>query len=506
MTVLKRGFLYITRKRGRSILLLAIMLITAVSAMLGLAIKAGADKQAAALRRSLCSSFTVEMDPEAIKELMDSYGGDVPKDKRPDAISSGLIDRIMEMEHITGYFTCDTYPFVWFDMELSPGLYAGLYERSLKDASVLSEFHTSLDSLNMWKHQTEIYGCNDSGLHENFRNGAFTLTQGRHIREDDVNKTMIPASLAQKNHLTVGDMITAELRDSTFTGGGDLDKILGEPIKLEVVGIYDANLEQQPSTETINGETYVNSPECMLVDNMIFCDLNTALQLNNFIRAQNNVKKDTLLLDNVTFFVDDPIDLAAAVDGVRAISDIDQKYYTIEPDDSAYRASVKPLTQLSTVSAVLIITAVAGCAALLGLLMNMWTKGRKREIGILLSLGVSKQGIALQLLLETLATSVTAIVAALLLSGALLVTVGNIADRTFSPKGTEEKFSVRYGAMSTKPIVDKVSADPVNLTYSLSAQNVLLAAAAVLGSTAFSVAVTARNIMKTKPKDVMSAV
>ncbi|SHH82247.1 hypothetical protein SAMN02745823_01051, partial [Sporobacter termitidis DSM 10068] len=54
-------------------------------------------------------------------------------------------------------------------------------------------------------------------------------------------------------------------------------------------------------------------------------------------------------------------------------------------------------------------------------------------------------------------------------------------------------------------VIDKPTADPVNLTYSLTAENALIAATAVLGSTALSVGLTARSVTKMKPKAVLRA-
>lgn len=50
---------------------------------------------------------------------------------------------------------------------------------------------------------------------------------------------------------------------------------------------------------------------------------------------------------------------------------------------------------------ILLLTIMVGCAVV-GLLLAMWTRGRKKEIAVLISLGVSKGNIFLQMLLEGL--------------------------------------------------------------------------------------------------------
>ena len=56
-----------------------------------------------------------------------------------------------------------------------------------------------------------------------------------------------------------------------------------------------------------------------------------------------------------------------------------------------------------------------------------------------------------------------------------------------------------------KPVIEKVSADPVDLTYVLTASNVLIVAAVAIGSTVLSVLVTSRNVLRLKPKYVLSS-
>jgi putative ABC transport system permease protein len=508
MSVIKRGFLYITRKRGRSILLLAIMLTAGLTAMLGLAVRSSADRQADAVRRSLAGSFILEADWEAVKELADDYGTNIPEDKRPKNISRELLHRIMDMEYFTNWFHSSRMVGIWFDLELRPGLYEDEYQDVLKNPKLQATYHETLDELTVRKQDDDIYGCNNSELQEYFRMGAFTLSQGRHIREDDVNKVIISSGLAARNHLSLGDSITAELREGFSLAGGDLHKRWGDPFKLQIVGIFDVNFQQEPTVITDeSGETWVNTLENNLAENMIFSDLSTIKQMLLILGEHYGNKKDPSFYDGVnevTLFVDDPKNLEAAMNEVKSLKDIDWKYYTVKPDDSSYRASVKPLSQLRTISAVLIGTAVMGCAALLCLLMNMWIKSRRREIGILQSAGVGRKLITLQMLFESTTIAVAALALSVLASFCLAGSFGKLSEGFVSPKNNEATYVVDQSPF--EPDIEKVSADPVNLTYSLSAQNILFAAAAVLGSTALSAAVTARNITKLKPKDVMSAV
>ncbi|SHI24657.1 MacB-like core domain-containing protein [Sporobacter termitidis DSM 10068] len=497
MSVIKRGFLYITRKRGRSILLLVIMFVAAVLAMLSLAVKQSADRQADAVRKSLGGSFAI------------NENEDIPKDK---TISMDLASQILKLDHITGYYADMTAPMIYVDAQLSPGAAAGEYQLYQKDPASFSNIPINLDQIITGMHLPYMSYCNNSGLHEFFRNGAFTLVQGRHIQDGDVNKAVISTDVARRNNLSVGDTITLENREwfCAVPAYGDFKKTVGEPIKLEIVGLFDINFSQELSFVGDKSSSYVIlTTEYEIADNMIFSDLATGIQTKNIVRTYRKdngleERRDSRpILNSATFFVDAPENLEAAIAEVKAIQGIDWNYFTIKADDSTYKTAVRPLTQLGTISAVLIAIAVVGCVAVLGLTLNMWSKSRKREMGILMSLGESKRKIVLQQLYESLTLAVVALVLAAAVSAALSGPVGSMANRLASPKETGSTYDMEI--VNHDIVIDKSSADPVNLTYGLNAENILIAAAAVLGSTALSVGITARNVTKMKPKAVLRA-
>jgi putative ABC transport system permease protein len=497
VSLTRRAWLYITRKRGRTILLLVIMLTASVLAMLGLAVKQSADRQADAVRKSLDSSF-------AINENED----------KANAFSRDLASQILKLDHVKGYYGEMMVPVTIIDAQLIPGSASSLVRNYQTHPEYFTIVPFDRDAFETFMHIPEICCCNNSALHESFRNGAFTLNEGRHIREDDVNKVVISTNLAKRNNLSVGDTLNLEERDKycAFPLDGDYKKIVGEPIKLEIVGLFDINFSQELPFmgNKEDGSDVITTHEAEIADNMIFIDLATELQIGSIVNAYREDRGLELRRDckpdlyRATFFVDDPENLESTIAEVKTLKGLDLNHFTIKADDSTYKTSVKPLTQLGTVSAVLIAVAVVGCVAVLGLTLNMWSKSRRREAVIMMSLGVGKGKIVLQQLLESLTLAVVALILAAAVSAALAGPVGSMANRLASPKETGSTYDIKV--VNFDIVIDKVSADPVNLIYSLSAQNVLLAAAAVLGSTALSVGLTARNITKMKPKAAMKAI
>jgi hypothetical protein len=523
MSIFKRARLYITRKRGRSILLFAIMLLTSVFAMLGLAVKQSADKEAAAIRKSLAGSFKIEMNLNAFKALMGEYGGSAPPpEQRPVMPDLDMYERITKLDHITHFYTGGKVVGTYVDLKLRPGWLSSLLE--LGNTDILRHYNYTPEQAAVSKQVLSLQTCSDTGLHEFFRMGAFELIEGRHITAGDTFKALISADLAGRNGLTVGDTFSCELREYAIIAGGDPNKRWGDPFTLEIAGIYDIKFATEPTgyyTE-YTGDEVISGNEFMYPENIIFCDLYTAAYRNAVMVAyyrvylgeddtldtaamENPTVEDNVDLTDVTFFVDDPENLDAVISELKSQGELDWRYFTVKPDDCAYRASVKPLTRLGATAAILIVSAVIGCVVILGLTLNMWIKSRRREIGVLMSLGVSRRTILMQLLLEALAIAVLALIAASALSYCLADGAGSMAEASVSPKNTEETFDYYYQLeLVLPPCIITTSADPSDLTYGLGAANILIVAAMVLFCAVLSVLVTSWSVLKLKPNHLLT--
>ncbi len=494
MSIFRRSWLYITRKRSRSILLLIIMIVSVVFAMLSLTIKAGADKELETLRKnSLVTSFTVNaVNNPYDYEVVEKDWGEQKIYTGP-IISPEMFDQIMALEHVTGYYEGGTNPGVWVNLQLRPGSY--YYELQEQPSSKL---------LRIGVQQTDLYYCANSALHEFFAIGALELAEGRHINDDDQYKALISTDLAERNGLNVGDTFNADI--IFFLPPGDFTTphhALAEPAVFEIVGLFDINFSQEASEYT---------SEYLYAENVIFCDVYAANQMDDessaYLKTWRGEDPDdsTQLRPpgyfGVKVFVDDPVNLDTTVEEVRALEGYNEKDFSIELDESAYRSSGKPLRQLSTISVFSVVIVFVTCVILLGLILNMWTKTRRREMGVLLSMGVGRRNILLQLLLECVMLSAVALIIAFLLSSLLAGPVGNLAEKMVSPPDTGEAYKATLRRFDF--VVEMLPSGPVDLTYGLTALNILMVSLMVLISTAISVVVSSWNVMKLNPKHVLT--
>lgn len=418
-------------------MLLIIVFLMSCFLITGVALKLGADHEADNLRKSLGSSFILKAntDDDANLKTVERNGYSYITYDGP-SVTDGLIDQILGIDGITDYFI-NLEGVFWTPLELRPGEWADSYEYALKNPD--SDDVISLEEYEMWRKQPLVYFCTNGIYHPFFRNGALSISEGRNIQGYDSFKAVISKYLAEKNGLSIGDAFPMEMKERMFIGGTDEpDKLWGDPMELEIVGFFDIHFEQEPSPFTF---------ESQYAENFIFTDSATMRQydqnINESVTKDDSLYNPEPTYNKVTFFVEDPQMLDDAMEQVRKL-DLNWYYFTLMPDDEAYKASVKPLEQIGTFSSLLIAISVIGCMAILYLVLNMWVKGRKQEIGVLISIGISKRQVVLQLLLECLIVSVIGFLLALVVSGPLIETFGRLAEGMTAPQAGAQSYAVNY--------------------------------------------------------------
>lgn len=502
MGSLKQAVLYLIRKKGRSILLLVILFVIALFLLSSFSIAASAGKAADDLECSMGGSFIARaiMDysdaSSWIVKDTDTFPDPVQQYIGPD-INDQFIKQVMTVEGIRAYNATiyngdsDTGALpVWVDANLRPGLFADLEN----DESI----STHEQEVNNLLGQSVIpNGNTDTSLNEMFRNGTFVLIKGRHINKEDSKKALISDDLAQRNGFQIGDTVTVECKTGFPVDSDSLMETIGEPIDLEIVGLFHSNFYHEPSKLT---------PESDYPENFLFVDLNTAALLaKNYYNFFYETDLAQSRYDNATFFVENPSELDAVIERVKLQSGIDWSDYEIEKDDTAYRASIAPINSIRDFSSGLTMAVMIGGAVVLSLIMSMWTKSRKHEIAILLSIGLRKAAIVGQHILEY--TIVLLIVIGLLFPAAgPLVKIMNESVATISAgEETDEKFQTE-GGIGSPVEIEKVSVETPKLSYDLRTEYFAYVFLICFGVGCISIFLSAITIIRLKPKDIISSI
>ena len=229
------------------------------------------------------------------------------------------------------------------------------------------------------------YSGHYSDMEQHFRTGELELIEGRHITPEDSWSAVISRALAEQNGLSVGDRFEAGYSPETRAEDPSRPE---EPFSFTIVGIFDITGQQ----------TQLNQAEPSMLQNAVFIDAAAGHAIDSGDPTHSRYRY------GVIFMVDDPRDLEQTV--AAAQSNLDMQHFRCVVDDTEYRQSVQPLERMETTMKLLTVVLVGIGTIILALVLLLWIRQRTKEIGIYLSIGLSKRNILLQLLTESVVSSV----------------------------------------------------------------------------------------------------
>ena len=486
MNFFQRAVLYLTRKKGRTVLLTALLFLMSCCVCLGVSFKKNAEEQTDRLRKSLAAGFILEANTEneLYHERIEYERGGGSIIYTGPVVTDEMIDKILSLDGVKGYFI-SLHDIAWTSLELRKGSWSAQKpddEEQIAFAKKMGGGWMTEEELMVWQKQVRIDPCSDGGLHPNFRMGAITIARGRNIKEGDHYKAVISEWLAEKNGLSIGDTFTVETKEGMWRMSEEPMKTWGERIPLEIVGIFRANFSQKSSEST--------SEDCY-IENMIYADMDTYAKLEenekgvNLVAAGDGYKK-------VEFFVEDLGELDAIMQRVENWEELDLNNLELEVDSSAYQASVRPYQRIRIFAMLLLGAGLAGLGVILSLVLKLWVQGRQQEACILFSVGIKKREIFGQMLTESLIVSAASLILAFVLAGPLLSGCAGAMERIYAPKEEIEAYEAATGGYHLE--IKKTSSDEVVLEKELSIGTMCFTMLFVCGVSALGVCLSFRSI------------
>lgn len=446
MGVFKRAFLYVTRKKVRSVLLFLIFFVTGLFLLTGLSIKQSVEEAAEDFRKTLTTGLIVEqkmIDPETVWDIQINEKGEEIITYKVPLMMEEHIEEFLAIEGVSGFY-CDKigYETGYTGLALRPGYEAwclGIIEGTVPlEGDVTKEFRDYLmeednhKAVEVGAHTNSFINVYDSSHHPAFINGAVELTEGRHVKTGDEAKVLISDELAEKNGLNIGDKI--EVRNSDiFTG-----EFYGSVYETEIIGVFHINFEQTVTED----KTY----ESEILANTFFSAPDIGFWASHEYQIQHNMdviaRESDRRLSSIVLFVEDPALLDSVKEKLLAIDSVDWSNYNFGIYDRDYQTAAEPLLSMIKTSTLLAVIPAVGVFVILSLIMVIWMRSRKYEIRILSSIGMKKSGILRQFMIECCVLAVTAFFAAVLLAGPAIKLAGDGLQTWFYSAGNEEGYEV----------------------------------------------------------------
>lgn len=479
MGTVKRSFLYLIRKKPKTILML-FLLICLVSCVLScLSIYRAAIETNGLLRQTVGNTFTLDIDfyaDEANWETeADNYGGYISEYKGP-AITFDIISTILAMDGIISYSYRDVGA---ADILTSQGTPADI----LIPDNAISRKIGRKDS-----NYQKLYGLGDSSYDPYFYDGTFKLVEGRHIRSEDKGVCLVSTDFARLNGIVRGDTIwmmpsSADVEYSNI-GAEDMQ---ASKVEVTIIGIFSIEAEPaDPSAVT----------KWSMAENLIFTDYSSLKTLYTWWRDGNDGSE---IFGPVTFYVRDAEEIDTLMNRIKQTLDIDWGCFYIEKRNDTYVSFSESLTSLKQISGTFAAFGIAASLLLLVLVLMIRIRDRTQEIGLYLSEGVAKGKVWAQLVMEVCWLTLPAVVLSYFASRILAGFLGNLLlpKATAGTQTVGEWYANNFDVIMQTPSISRLEV-PVTLSEVTAAGLVFFCV------TIAAVTLAVTPVLRRKPKQILS--
>ena len=285
-----------------------------------------------------------------------------------------------------------------------------------------------------------ITGTTDSRLSQGFQEGLYRLEQGEHITNRSAGSAIVHRDFAKRNNLKIGSTIILKQ---------------GFNVEVRVVGIFAGKLQTKGALPSDASE------------NRIFTDLSSALSLAG--SSKRSVLRCTVERSDL---------LANAIRNAKSIAG---KWADVEQNASQLSSVINSVNSVQQLVQMIFVALSFVGILVLGLVLVFWVRSRMHEIGVLMSIGLSKAVIVGQLLVEIVILNIVSFVISLGLGAAFSGVIGS---------------AILHSANSSF-MADGVPVLPLTQTFTAFVMGLLISAVALI--------VAVLPILIKKPRQILSA-
>ena len=275
-----------------------------------------------------------------------------------------------------------------------------LYAKSVNvvDKKVVQENQniTITDEMKNKSNLVMMNGITSTKNNIDFKSEVLKLEKGRHIEENDQNKILIHEKFASLNNLNMGDKIKLEQN--------------GKTVEFEVVGIFSG--EKTNNFEGLSSD---------FIENTMYTDYNSSQKLLNY--SSNN------RVTSVEYGVNNPTKLDEII---RNVENLGINSISVSKSNKNYELVTSSVESITKLTNMIRIGSIIVGIVILSLVLMFWIRERLYEIGVLLSLGITKINLILQFVAETLIVTIFGFLSAFVLEFILLKYISSNATSIFS--------------------------------------------------------------------------
>lgn len=474
MNFLKRAFLSLVRRKGKSLILLVIIFILSNVMAGSIAIGQASNNVEKTIKLQLGANASVELDWEKMQDWTEEQLNSL------EYITPEMADKIGGLSYVKYYdYSSETY---------INSTTLTQYDPNMVEVPTISYF--------------PIKGVQYAPILD-IVNGNATLVNGRTFNESEITNAdyvaLISDKVAELNNIFVGDVIYLQNTFSIWKEDNTVEEVKRD-IALEVIGIFTPKVEQ---SEENNGGWIDYTPF-----NRIYVPNGVVHAENRWMNEQyaiaypdSNIKIDQIYI-TPTFVLNNPEDVESfRTEAKNLLPD----YYKVTVSSDAYDSVAGPIKFIGSLSNIILYVAIGATILILSLVVILFLRDRKHELGIYLSLGESKSKVVGQILIEVLSIAIIAITLSLLTGNSIAESTSqSMMDLRNEITGNTDNGGVIYKDMGYYP-TNGVTEDDVLEAYKIefSWDYVLILYGVGLGTVLLSSIAPIIYILRLKPKKIM---
>ena len=453
MSVFKRAWLYVTRKRKKSLIMLLILFGMSTAVLSGIAIRKATSVTEQSMKQGINAGFELSM-----------FDSD---NSTTGMLTDQMIEKVSNIKGVKSYNrrlleTAGTEDVEYVQVKNRVGQYDSEYEALIKDALLLS-------------------GNDYSELDPRFVTGMVKLIEGRHITKEDRHKLIISKDLAEKNNLQIGSKISINVPKALLESSEPKSDIV-----LEVVGIFE--VLSQDGTAALS--------HLDLVENSFITDLTT-------VKEYKGVGEQTVY-NVVNVAVEDPKQLDSIVKQVKQLP-INWKNNQLIKNEDVYEGLSGSLDAMNDLVNMMIMGCILISILILVLILTFWIQGRIHETGILISLGISKWRVISQYILELLFIAIVSFGLSCFSANMIAQTIG---EKMLEKAGTQSQQQILNGfggfSLSGDPESSAVVQTIKHIEVAITAEEIINVSIIGVGIIVVAVILASLSIFRLQPKQILS--
>jgi len=348
--------------------------------------------------------------------------------------------------------------------------------------------------------------------------GIIALTQGRTFTADEINNltyvALLSQNVAEKNSLGVGSVFT--MRDIVWDYRGQtvLESTFFEEENIyasqyhdfELIGIYSTKVEMDTGDEWMDLQIQEN------IDNRIYVP-NTIVEAAQRFQVKHmremepddeflNAGSEELVWYQNVFILNDALAIEGFEKELRAIV---PAFYTVVDLSVAYKDIVSSIETLRSFSFAILWAAVSATVFIISLIIILFLRDRRHEIGVYLALGEKRRTVIIQIILEVLIVAMAAISLSLLVGSFLSDTISTEMLRQDLLAAQMMSGDMSFGTLNHMGFAANPSPDEMlaNYNVSLNATTILIFYAISIATVVIATILPMFYIVRLNPKKIL---